>query len=145
VIGEHPRRFSRNQVSYDPWHYLAALQRKPGALRNGAPFKDWELPPPLMEIREALGTRSDGDRQFVGILGVIATYGLDAVTAACSEALAARTPSRDVALSILCRSHDDPLVPVYSPPAHLPVLKSTPVADCHRYDALLSGGMHAAR
>ena len=47
VIGEHPRRFSRNQVSYDPWHYLAVLQRKPGALRNGAPFKDWELPPPL--------------------------------------------------------------------------------------------------
>lgn len=145
VIGEHPRQFSRHQVSYDPWHYLAVLKRKPGALRNGAPFKDWELPLPLMAIREALGTRSDGNRQFVGILGAIATYGLDAVTAACSEALTFKTPSRDVVLNILCRTLDDPLVPVCSPPGHLPILTSPPLADCHRYDVLLSGGAHAAR
>ena len=27
-----------------PWHYVPVLARKPGALRNGAPFKDWVLP-----------------------------------------------------------------------------------------------------
>ena len=140
VIAEHPRRFSRDKVSYDPWHYLAVLQRKPGALRNGAPFKDWELPPPLAAIRDALGKRSDGDRQFVGILGAIATYGLDAVTTACSEALFVKTPSRDVVLNILCRTHDDPDVPVFMPLEHLPILTSEPLADCRRYDALLSGG-----
>jgi len=140
VIAEHPRRFSRDKVSYDPWHYLAALERKPGALRNGAPFKDWELPPPLSAIREALGSRPDGDRQFVGILGAISTYGLDAVTAACSEALFIQAPSRDVVLNILSRTHDDPDVPAFSPPLHLPVLMSEPLADCRRYDALLSGG-----
>ena len=143
VIGEHQRQFSRHQVSYDPWHYLSVLKRKPGALRNGAPFKDWELPTPLTDIREALGKRSDGDRQFVGILGAIATYGLDAVTDACSEALTVKTPSRDVVLNILCRTHDDPLVPVCTLPGHLPVLKTLPLADCRRYDALLSGGAHA--
>jgi hypothetical protein len=91
-------------------------------------------------MRDALGRRSDGDRQFVGILGAIAAYGLDAVTAACDEALLVKTPSRDVVLNILSRTHDDPDVPAFSPPLHLPVLMSEPLADCRRYDALLSGG-----
>jgi transposase len=144
VVGEHQRCFDRNQVLYDPWHYLAVLQRKPGALRNGAPFKDWELPVSLMEIREALRTRPDGDRQFVGILVAVTTYGLDAVTSACAEALSVNAPSQDVVLNILCRRHDDNLVCAYSPPGHLPVLTAPPLADCRRYDSLLSGGVHAA-
>ena len=45
VVAEHPRQFGRDQVIYNPWHYLPVLTRKPGALRNGAPFRDWELPP----------------------------------------------------------------------------------------------------
>jgi hypothetical protein len=145
VIGEHRRLFGRNQISYDPWHYVAVLQRKPGALRNGAPFKDWELPPPLTAIREALGTRSDGDRQFVGILGAIAVYGLEAVTAACTEALAIKVISRDVVLNILSRTHDEPDIAACAPPGHLPVLTALPIADCRRYDTLLKGGAHAAR
>ena len=44
VVADHPRQFRRYQVIYDPWHYLPVLMRKPGALRNGAPFKDWDLP-----------------------------------------------------------------------------------------------------
>jgi hypothetical protein len=39
VVGEHARRFGRNQTVYDPWHYVPVLARKPGALRNGAPFR----------------------------------------------------------------------------------------------------------
>ena len=41
---EDARRFGRDQTVYDPWHYVPVLARKPGALRNGAPFKDWTLP-----------------------------------------------------------------------------------------------------
>jgi hypothetical protein len=59
VVADHPREFRRDQVIYDPWHYLPVLVRNPpvaipscsarrnlglhppGALRNGAPFKDW--------------------------------------------------------------------------------------------------------
>jgi hypothetical protein len=44
MVGEHPRCFGRDQTIYDPWHYVPVLARKPGALRNGAPFKDWVLP-----------------------------------------------------------------------------------------------------
>jgi hypothetical protein len=45
MVGEHPRCFGRDQTIFDPWHYVPVLARKPGALRNGAPFKDWVLPP----------------------------------------------------------------------------------------------------
>ena len=144
VVGEHSRLFGRHQVRYDPWHYVGVLQRKPGALRNGAPFRDWELPAPLLAMRQALGAGADGDRQFVGILGAIVTYGLEAVASACAEALAMGTTSRDVVLNILGRIHDDPDLPVCDTPEHLPVLIDPPLADCGRYDVLLSGGGNAA-
>lgn len=140
VIAEHPRLFGRGGTSYDPWHYVSVLERKPGALRNGAPFKDWELPQGLALMRESLGRHSDGDRQFVGILGKIAIYGLDSVEVACSEALKERAPSRDVVLNILSRTHDDPPVPNLCAVGNFPVLVSEPLADCSRYDALLLGG-----
>lgn len=145
VIGEHRRQFGRDKTIYDPWHYLEVLEHKPGALRNGAPFKEWALPGPLLQIKELLGRHSDGDRQFVGILGAVSIYGLDAVTAACSEAVSAGTASRDVVLNTLSRQHDNPEVSDCEVPLHLPELKDLPLADCSRYDDLLTGGIYAAR
>ncbi len=145
ILAQHPRRFGQHQVVYDPWHYVAVLERKPGALRNGAPFRDWQLPTPLAGMRQALGTHAEGDRQFVGILSAIPTYGLEAVVAACAEALMMGVASREVVLTLLARGHEGPEVSVGDAPAHLPVLSAPPVADCARYDALLSGGAYAAR
>jgi hypothetical protein len=48
-VAEHSRSFGRGDTLYDPWHYVPVLARKPGALRNGAPFKDWVLPAPSFE------------------------------------------------------------------------------------------------
>ena len=59
VVGEHARRFGRGETIYDPWHYVPVLARKPGALRNGAPFKNWPLPASLERVRHKLeGERS---------------------------------------------------------------------------------------
>ncbi len=41
IIASHDRCFGREQTIYNPWHYVPVLTRKPGAMRNGAPFKDW--------------------------------------------------------------------------------------------------------
>ena len=71
VVADHPRSFRRDQVVYDPWHYPPVLLRKPGALRNGAPFKDWALPPALAKVRTRLQHHHDGDRQFVKVLGLV--------------------------------------------------------------------------
>src|SRR6201992_2183742 len=54
IVGEHQRRFGRGETIYDPWHYVPVLARKPGALRNGAPFRDWPLPTNLERVRRKL-------------------------------------------------------------------------------------------
>src|SRR6266446_6111618 len=79
AVADHPRQFRRDQIIYDPWHYLPVLVKKPGALRNGAPFKDWDLPPGLTEVRTKLKQHADGDRQFVKVLGAVLDHGLAAV------------------------------------------------------------------
>lgn len=144
TVGVHVRQFGRDKTLFDPWHYLEVLKRKPGALRNGAPFKDWELPVPLKEVRAALLNRPDGDKQFVGILCAALTHGLEAVVDACAEAVAANTISRDVILNILSRTGEEAVPEQCAAPSHLPPLRMPPVADCHRYDQLLAGGAHAA-
>ena len=138
VVADHPRSFKREQVIYDPWHYLPVLMRKPGALRNGAPFKDWDLPPALAKVRHKLRGHADGDRQFVKILAAVPDHGVAAVEAACAEALQAGIASGDVILAILARQRQPPPAPSITTPDALK-LKAEPIADCARYDALLRG------
>src|SRR3981081_989951 len=107
VVADHPRQFRRDQIIYDPWHYLPVLSKKPGALRNGAPFKDWELPSALTRVRAKLKQHADGDRQFVKVLGAVLDHGLAAVEVACAEALEAGIASGDVILNGLAR-HPQP-------------------------------------
>ena len=51
VVGTHARAFGRGGTVYNPWHYVPVLARKPGALRNGAPFKHWVLPAAIERVR----------------------------------------------------------------------------------------------
>jgi transposase len=139
VVGIHQRNLSRDKIIYDPWHYLAVLEMKPGALRNGAPFKQWDLPESIGTVRKILEAHTDGDRQFVSILSVVSRYGLESVATACAQVIADKTVSSDVVLTILSRTHDEPR-PEYLPPsAQLPLLKLIPLVDCYRYDSLLKG------
>lgn len=144
LIGLHSRQYGRDKTTYTPWHYLDVLKQKPGALRNGAPFRNWDLPQSLQKAQERLGRVDDGDRQFVGILSVIPRYGLTAVEQACQEALLARTLSRDLVLNILSRADGPQTEPDYQAPDHLPQLSLFPIADCERYNRLLSGGRRAS-
>jgi len=135
VVGEHRRVFGRGKTVYDPWHYVPVLARKPGALRNGAPFKDWALPAPLERIRRKLKGVPDGDRQMVEILSAVLGDGLPAVEAACAEALAEGVHSADVVLNILARRREPaPPATIMTPEALR--LTHEPAADCGRYDNL---------
>jgi transposase len=137
VVAEHPRRYGRGEMIYDPWHYVPVLARKPGALRNGAPFKDWVLPTGLDRVRRKLAGSNDGDRQMVKILAAVLSDGLPAVEAACVQALAEGVHSADVILNILARRRDPgPSAPIQTPASLR--LVNAPVADCARYDQLRS-------
>ena len=135
VVADHPRQFRRDQIIYDPWHYLPVLVRKPGALRNGAPFKDWDLPVGLAQVRAKLKSHADADRQFVKVLGAVLDHGLAAVETACAEALEAGIASGDVILTVLARQRQPAPAPSITTPDALR-LKIEPAADCGRYDSI---------
>ena len=138
IVGEHARRFGRGQTSYDPWHYVPVRNRKPGALRNGAPFKGWVLPGALGRVQQKLARLDDGDRQIVTILSAVLSDGLEAVEAACQEALAAGVASADVILNVLARQREPARSADVLTPGAL-ALRAAPVADCARYDTLREG------
>jgi transposase len=137
VVADHPRSFGRGEAIYDPWHYVPVLARKPGALRNGAPFKDWVLPTALERVRRKLAGSNDGDRQMVAVLAAVLTDGLPAVEAACAQAMTDGVHSSDVIINILARRRDPgPAATILTPDAL--TLRHAPIADCARYDQLRS-------
>ena len=86
---------------------------------------------------------NDGDRQFVRILAAVLEDGLEAVEAACAEALACGACSADVVLNILARQCQQPPPPAIPTPEGLQ-LRHQPVADCRRYDRLREAGHGAS-
>ena len=145
VVGDHRRYFGSGKTIFDPWHYLPVLDRKPGALRNGAPFRHWDLPEAIARVGEHLQRRyPDWDRQYVGILQAIPLYGPEAVEAACGKALTMGTFSKEVVLNLLNRGREDTSAAPIEPPEHL-ILKQPPVADCQRYDLLRQEVAYAAQ
>ena len=135
VVAEHARANKRGATIFNPWHYVPVLVRKPGALRNGAPFKDWVLPGAIERVRRKLAGSDEGDRQMVKVLAAVLEDGLTTVEAACAEAMSQGVHSADVILNILARRREPPP----PPPIHTPealTLRHMPVADCARYDQL---------
>lgn len=135
VIAEHVRLFGRERLRLDPWHYLPVLEKKPGALRNGAPFQDWALPWPIQTVKERLLKSLQGDRAFVEVLLAMRQHGPDLVAVACELALEEKAVSAAVILNHVHRLLA-PLRPaLIGVPAGL-TLMTEPQADCARYDSL---------
>ena len=139
-IASHPRSFARGETVYDPWHYLDILQRKPGALRNGAPFQDWQLPSGIKRVQSYLTRQPGGDRKFVDILFAARLHSVELTNKACLKALSRGVYQSEVILNILARELDGPQIKPVTPPVCLQ-LEQEPIADCSRYDHLLKGGV----
>jgi transposase len=139
VIARHARCFGKNKVITNFEHYLNALDRKPGAIRNGIPFQDENLPSAIEDLRHKMKERfDDADRQFVDILCAVREFGVDSVSAACELAMENSVVSKDVVLNILYRTKIDMLVDEIIEPDHLK-LNNPPSGDCSHYDNLLTG------
>ena len=137
VVADHPRSFTRGKVVYDPWHYLEVLERKPGALRDGAPFKEWsELPKAMHRVRNLLSKRDGGDREFVNLLCAARDHGVEAVAHACQAALRNGVVREAWILNRLSRDMAAP-----EPPAQVATditIKCAPEANCARYDEMFT-------
>jgi len=109
IIAEHPRRFGRDQLICDPWHYLPVLEKKPGALRHGAPFQTWDLAVPIKVVRDRLLKQDQGDRAFVDLLLMarsLGDSGLETLEVACDLTLQAGVISSAIVLNEMRRLTD---------------------------------------
>lgn len=135
IVACHDRRANIGQIAYDWQHYIALVQRKPGALRNGAPFLD--MPPALQQLRQALMRHSGGERTMADVLACVPRHGLEAVLVAVALALEDVTPSGQISVehvaNILARLNS-PAMPALAQSTL--TLKEAPVADTARYDRL---------
>ncbi len=118
-----------------PLALCAGPRAQAGCAEERCALQDWPLPVALERVRRRLAGHADGDRQMVGILAAVTTDGLDAVEAACAEALAGGTVSRDVVLNVLTRQRQTAAPASIATPEALRLARE-PVADCARYDSL---------
>lgn len=133
VIAQHQRRFGRDQLVCDLWHYLPLACVKPGAIRHGVPFQ--ELPAPILAVRDKILRQPKGDRAFVELLLAVQEHGLEVLQVACELALEYGTPSAAIVMNEVRRLVDPPPpVPLATGQWHLSL---EPVANCSRYDELL--------
>ncbi|MFM8509344.1 MAG: IS21 family transposase [Betaproteobacteria bacterium] len=126
------RSFERDQTLYDWMHYITLIERKPGALRNGAPFKT--MPEPLQELQRQLLRHSGGDRVMAQVLMGVSLHGLEPVLVAVELALQSGRVSAEHVLNVLSRLQEQRVPEL--PAATMLTLKTPPLANLHRYDAL---------
>ena len=137
VVAEHPRCYGRGETIYDPWHYVPILARKPGALRNGAPFKDGYCPPPWSACGENLPVPMTAIARWSQSLRRYSPMDCRRSKSACAQAMSEGVHASDVILNILARQRDPgPAATILTPDAL--TLRHAPVADCARYDQLRS-------
>ena len=135
IIAEHKRQFTKNISYFEPWHYVPLLLLKPGALRDGAPFMEWELPTSMNRIRSSYMMVKGGDRDFVELLMLVQEHGIDVVGMACDMAVEQNT-LRLAAIINLINQLVEPVIELL-PEAHFyPSLLVAPKADCKRYEVL---------
>jgi transposase len=150
ILCEHARLIQRShdlpaRTIYDRRHYLAVIQRKPGALRNGAPFM--ELPHAFQQLQEQMLRKPGGDREMVDILALVLQHDEEAVLTAVELALAEGVPTKTHVLNLLHRFIDGKTAgPNIDTPQAL-TLRREPKANVERYDGLrgeITGGRHAS-
>jgi len=142
VVATHTRCLDKHRMIIDPIHYLAVLDRKPGALDCAPAFRDWSLPACFAEFRTALEQlhgASPGTRRFVRVLQLLAEHPLPRVRQAVEECRSEHIIDADAVVhrtrtlaAIATRTHAAaPEVPGVEPQVPLP--------DLGRFDQLLCG------
>jgi transposase len=141
-IARHRRSYEREELIFDPIHYLALLERKTGALDQAAPLAGWELPEQFARLRRLLQGRlgKPGAREYVQVLRLLEDFPIETVSAAVRDALELGAIGFDaVKHLVLCRiERRPPRLELQNYP-HLPAARVTRTAAAD-YLALLGRG-----
>jgi hypothetical protein len=89
VIARHSRSYGREELVFNPLHYLALLEQKSNALDQAAPLQGWQLPDEFLELRRQMEARlgKRGRREYVQVLRLLETFSMTEVTAGVQQAL----------------------------------------------------------
>jgi transposase len=110
VVAEHARCWGKGQVTFEPLHYLALLERKPGALDYARPLAGWSLPDVFATLRRRLEAADPqgGTRHYIRVLRLLETYDLVTVTAAVERALALTVSDAEAVRLLVERAQEQP-------------------------------------
>ncbi len=89
LVARHPRCWQKEQYIYEPVHYLALLERKPGGFDHARPLENWQLPECFALLRRRLEAEhgGPGTREFIRVLRLLESYSLAQLTDAVEYAL----------------------------------------------------------
>ena len=116
LVATHRRDWGREQIVFDPVHYLALLERKPGAFDFAKPLAEWHLPEPFAVLRrrfESAWGASSGVRHFIQVLRLLEKCPLEQLTTAITQSLSFGVTTSDGVRVILEQSRETP-VPLFS-------------------------------
>nr|WP_256483938.1 IS21 family transposase [Aliihoeflea sp. 40Bstr573] len=111
IIARHPRSYEREEVVFDPLHYLPLIEQKINALDQAAPLQGWELPEAFTTLRRLMEARmgKQGRRAYVQVLRLMESFDLADLHAAVKQALHLGAISFDaVKHLVLCRAERRP-------------------------------------
>jgi len=111
IIAEHKRLWDKEDIAFEPLHYLELLERKPGALDHARPLSEWKLPEIFEDLRERLQEEAHaaGTREFIRVLMLLERHSVKKVAKAIDKALRLRRCNRDVVAQYLYP--DEPFSP----------------------------------
>jgi transposase len=103
VIARHVRSYGREEMIFNPLHYLALLEHKSNALDQAAPLQGWQLPEEFGELRRQMEARlgKRGRREYVQVLRLMERFSLAEVGAAARQALQLRAIGFDAVKHLL--------------------------------------------
>ena len=142
VVARHRRHWGREQTKYDPIHYLALLERKPGALDYARPLEAWQLPVAFGILRRRLENEwgHPGTREFIKVLRLLERASLLELHGAVKQSLEIGATTSDAVRVLLQHRHEQP-VPMFclDQRPHLGSV-AVPPPDLNAYHCLRSGG-----
>jgi transposase len=111
LVARHPRHWGKEQFLFDPMHYLALLERKPGGFDHARPLEDWDLPVCFGILRRRLEAELGGmgTREFIKVLRLLERHSLTALKHAVQYGLEIGTTSADAVRLILEYQQEQPV------------------------------------
>ena len=142
LVAKHRRHWNKEHTEYDPIHYLALLERKPGALDFARPLEGWKLPGCFEVLRRRLEVQlgHKGTREYIKVLRLLENASISQLAGVIRQTLAIGAISYDAVRVILQARQEEP-VGLFSLDGrpHLKLVHVQP-PDLDAYRVLVAGG-----